>query len=50
MLEEEFVNETLKLLKDEKFYQIKSNNAIKKSIKIENLNEYIDLIDKIYNI
>ena len=50
MLEEEFVNETLKLLKDKKFYQIKSNNAIKKSIKIENLNEYIDIIDKIYNI
>lgn len=46
--EKEFFCEIKKLLLDEKEYIMKSNNAIEKSKKIDNINEYICNIKKIY--
>lgn len=45
---EEFVNEMITVLKDKKKYQTKSNNAIEKSKKLDNIEEYMSKLDKIY--
>lgn len=46
--DEEFINEMISVLKDKKKYQIKSYNAIEKSIKLDNIEEYMSKLDKIY--
>lgn len=44
----DFCNEIIKLLSDKKIYELKSNNAIEKSKKLDNYDKYIKLIDQIY--
>lgn len=46
--DEEFVEEIRNLLLDEKYYEKKSKNASDKSIKLENCDTYIDLLEDIY--
>lgn len=46
--DEEFINEMISVLKDKKKYQIKSNKAIEKSKKLDNIEEYMSKLDKIY--
>lgn len=46
--DEEFISEMISVLKDQKKYQIKSNKAIEKSKKLDNLDKYMEKIDKIY--
>lgn len=46
--EEDFITETLKLLQDEKYYNNKSVDAIKRAKSLDNIPTYIKKIEKIY--
>ena len=46
--DEEFINEMISVLKDKKKYQITSNKAIEKSKKLDNIEEYMSKLGKIY--
>lgn len=45
---EEFINEILKLLRDEKYYKLKSENALKRAEEKDNINAYINQLKNIY--
>ncbi len=45
----DYSNEIISLLKEEKYYKIKSQNAVVRSKKLENINRYCKKISNIYN-
>ena len=46
--DEQFINEMLEILNDSKKYKTMSYEAIERSKQIENINDYIETINKIY--
>lgn len=46
--EDDFKEESIRLLNDEEMYSLKSNNAVEKSKKLDNSKEYINKIENLY--
>ena len=47
---EQFSKEIINLLKDNEYYKLKSEEALKKAEKIENIDEYMKKIERIYEV